>query len=563
MIIISVLAENMLKYARLELRDLPEAGVIAISGPNESGKSAIGEIICFALFGRTFSCGPDELEKIIRWGQPRCSVELSFSTADGEGYKIARFLDNEGNRSACLSRIGLMDDSIISGVEAVDEALCRLVGYDFDEFIESFYLAQREITTPHPHSQAVKAMAGLAALEAVGRDIKRETDEDRMAIADIKSRMAAMDAELEALDIQKDHLRELEAQYSALEEEQHRAERQARELESALKAWEENMPRLAAARRSRRSIGILCGLLTVGVIGSAFAAWAPGSQGQPGGFPWGMLCGLLGFMWLIALGGLAIMRGRVEGLGNAATVLAARLGAAGEGIADYETGLDEARGIADCELGRIHEQSQVRQEEMARLDAAVNAEKERLQNAADLLRRRSAAAKKIAEHRRRIAVRELAEGLLGGAGKHMSRRFNRDLRELAGRTLPLFTEGRYEHLKVDDDLNIRVFSNEKRDYMALHEISSGTQRQIMLAVRLALSQQLIDSTETGEQFIFLDEPFAFFDHERTCNSLAMLPQLSDDIAQIWVVAQEFPPGSRLDRHIECSRGFSHLPANAA
>ena len=119
MIIISISAENVLKYAKLALRDLPESGVIAISGPNESGKSAIGEIICFALFGRTFSFGADEPEKIIRWDQPRCSVDLTFSTANGEGYQIARFLDNEGNKSACLSRVGDMDVSLISGVEAV------------------------------------------------------------------------------------------------------------------------------------------------------------------------------------------------------------------------------------------------------------------------------------------------------------------------------------------------------------------------------------------------------------------------------------------------------------
>ena len=69
MIITEVQAENVLKYKHLSLENLPATGVVAISGPNESGKSSIGETICFALFGRTFSLGPDQLHKIVHWGE--------------------------------------------------------------------------------------------------------------------------------------------------------------------------------------------------------------------------------------------------------------------------------------------------------------------------------------------------------------------------------------------------------------------------------------------------------------------------------------------------------------
>jgi exonuclease SbcC len=97
-----------------------------------------------------------------------------------------------------------------------------------------------------------------------------------------------------------------------------------------------------------------------------------------------------------------------------------------------------------------------------------------------------------------------------------------------------------------------VFSSEKRDFLDLDEISSGTQRQIMLAVRLALSQKLINAAVGGRQFVFLDEPFAFFDEQRTADSLAVLPDVSPDITQIWVTSQTFPPGSRFDLEIRCA-----------
>lgn len=71
MIITSIKAENVLKYTSLDLQELPEQGLIAISGLNESGKSTVGETICFALFGRTFSLVEDDLQKIIQISRVR------------------------------------------------------------------------------------------------------------------------------------------------------------------------------------------------------------------------------------------------------------------------------------------------------------------------------------------------------------------------------------------------------------------------------------------------------------------------------------------------------------
>ncbi|MGE5154897.1 MAG: hypothetical protein ACM3ST_12895 [Bdellovibrio bacteriovorus] len=95
--------------------------------------------------------------------------------------------------------------------------------------------------------------------------------------------------------------------------------------------------------------------------------------------------------------------------------------------------------------------------------------------------------------------------------------------------------------------------------MDLDEISSGTQRQIMLAVRMALSQKLLNSVIQGPQMLFLDEPFAFFDETRTASALAILPQVSRDFTQIWVTSQTFPPDSRFDLVIACNARESHSP----
>jgi len=165
----------------------------------------------------------------------------------------------------------------------------------------------------------------------------------------------------------------------------------------------------------------------------------------------------------------------------------------------------------------------------------------------------------ISAHTEHNETRRISIELLAGASRHLSRRFNHVIQEHVGMTLPLFTENRYEHLQIEDDMTIQVFSNEKRGYLDLDEISSGTQRQIMLAVRLALSQELASRRIGSNQFLILDEPFAFFDQERTINSLAVLPELSVDLPQIFVTSQVFPEGSSFQHKIACSRDTTELP----
>ncbi len=144
--------------------------------------------------------------------------------------------------------------------------------------------------------------------------------------------------------------------------------------------------------------------------------------------------------------------------------------------------------------------------------------------------------------------------------REVSFQFNQKIRGLVSKTLPLFTDNRYEHLQIDDDLTVRAFSSEKRDFMDLEEISSGTQRQIMLAVRLALSQELVGRAVKANQFLFLDEPFAFFDQARTRSSLTVLPTLSEQLNQIWIIGQEFPEDLEFDRHIKCGREYQSIPS---
>jgi len=210
MIITHLEASNLLKYQSLSLT-IPESGMIAISGPNESGKSTIGEAICFALFGRTFSIDDEHLEKVIRWGDNHCTVTLKFKVAQAS-YELSRYLERNGSHSAKLMKEGDFDP-VARGIEQVDQYLTELLGFEYEQFVESFYLAQREITTPHPHSEAVKIMAGISPLESVSWEIEHEMAEQFDFLEDIQTESDAMDQELADLALDDSLLGQLEADH--------------------------------------------------------------------------------------------------------------------------------------------------------------------------------------------------------------------------------------------------------------------------------------------------------------------------------------------------------------
>ena len=624
MIINRIRAQNVLKYAELAI-DAAPTGLIAISGQNESGKSSIGETVCFALFGRTFSIAPDEIEKVVRWGENHCSVTLEF-TVEERAYVLSRFLDRDGNHSAKLALPGDTDQPIARGVQAVADALFPILGFEFSEFVESFYLAQREITTPHPHSQAVRIMAGVAPLEQVERQLNNEIAEREELLGELQAEWDAVDRDVQALGIQDGRLQRLE-------EERYQTETQIRDIETLVDeidagvatctANTEEIQRAEGAKGRAsflRFVVLLAALAAAAVWGLlTYAPDHPQAESLRGllaqhvpqwddsRIPWiGYAAAALGVVFLLLWIRIAGLRGRIRTLREESAQLGGPLERArgievearpardddvdgeGEGIVsvpDDDPGVyfpprpeaDEyqsLRRLLDGGEATARMASEYCQRETAwlgavsrelghqigDLDVEIDDEQARVQEAIDLADVLNGLTDKREELAERIADRHRSLELLEGAIAHLSNNFNRDVKELVGRLLPLFTDGRYEHLQIDEGLKVRVFSSEKRDFMDLDEVSSGTQRQIMLALRLALSKKLLSRTVRGRQFAFLDEPFAFFDQDRTRKALHALTNLGDDISQVWIVAQDFPDNCQVafDTTISCERGVDTL-----
>lgn len=637
MIVISVKAENVLKYQKLDLSNLPERGVIGISGYNESGKSSIGEVICFALFGRTYSLSADDLDKVIYWGQNHCDVTLEFKV-ENDHYFITRFLDKDGNHSAKLCESDSEAEPIARGVKAVSDALFEILGYEFEEFIESFYLAQREITAPHPHSLAVKIMAGVAPLEYVEAELEEEIDNKNEILFEIQTEIDTIEEEKTEMGFVEGYLIELEDSINDLEVQMVSNKNGAQALELAAERYQKNDDFIKSHRASRgrsrffRFLMFVLALLTGGswalftqkpeltesvTLLGYFNQYIP--QWQDSYIPYLAFVAMAAvFFMLIGWMKMSILNGKIKRLQKESAELAGAMEEVRAIQDDLEVGdeeeysetvLDEQETVEqnDFETAEEDEEAVVEEQPIVRpadeeyeklapqvsqvvasvtkvqdyadreihwlndllarqqqlfedMEAEVDVEMGRLKQMAHMQESIDGLQSKADALKVRRGVREQAIKLIKAASQNLSQRFNHDVRDLVADTLPLFTQQRYEHLRIDDGLNVRVFSGEKRDFMDLEEVSSGTQRQIMLALRLALSQQLMTRMVKGKQFAFLDEPFAFFDEERTIQALNALNQLDGALSQVWIVGQSFPEATAnsFAVQLDCSRDSSEL-----
>jgi DNA repair protein SbcC/Rad50 len=117
-----------------------ETGITGIIGPNGSGKSTILEAIAWALYGMPAARGTRESIKSYRAG-PRASVkvELDFELG-GHRYFVSRSLT-----SAELYLDGAAAP-IATSISGVTELLRRRLGMSHEEFFNTYFTGQKELS---------------------------------------------------------------------------------------------------------------------------------------------------------------------------------------------------------------------------------------------------------------------------------------------------------------------------------------------------------------------------------------------------------------------------------
>ena len=739
MILKHVEAQNILKYNRLHLTDLPANGQIAVAGPNEAGKTAIGETICFAVFGRTFSLGREDLFRVIRWGEYSGSASVTFTDGDGTEFTVARQIDSNRSHHAQMYQSG-ESSPVAEGVDAVDDAVRNICGFTYQSFVDSFYLAQRELEVPSAKSATVKALIGVDKLETVADDLESEISRTTKGIAVLETEIKEYNRRIAVLNIDRARLGCLETERKTKHDGASADDAQAAELsnvagaiaesETALTAaaerfvkttsgtsyaqWRKRLDHLSqhlnvaerkasaaelseessalaqtkstldslerglteygkvrdlaklygrrlafllddqplprvqdvemgrkpehngtcfAHRRAslevqidqmdrQRKITLVSAVFTVEIALLASVGWiAPGTVvggwmnavvGASGGVRSVGVLLIAIATWLVvaastaifvrslrhirryraqvdeidvetelataeievidaideapiptALKGLRCVRNDLlasavavflEGDGRMlveSTALASTL----DGFrGSAKRSLQALRGARKRLLNRAAEfrgRADDTRSEIEHIDEELAEERKRWERFEALERKVAALAAKANELRHHIVVRTVGRELIEGTCRRIYERFHPELRAFVGRILPQLTENRYEQIELDDDLRVRVYCKDKNDFVGLTELSNGTHRQLMLCVRLALSQALIASSSKSSQFIFFDEPFAFFDERRKAQAIDVLRKISPEITQVFLAAQRFDDPDSFDMYLNC------------
>ncbi len=172
-------AKNFGRYRSLTLSSLPERGLIGVVGPNESGKTTIGDIICFALFGRTSA---DKVpEEHIHWREDEMNLQIDFRDAENIPWRIEREIDRSGTYSATLQRLDEQKAEAIRGVGKVQAQVEKVLRLDFEEFTYAFFLGQKELDVSKQLAidtkrHLVDELTGVGTIERAVDQVSEELD---------------------------------------------------------------------------------------------------------------------------------------------------------------------------------------------------------------------------------------------------------------------------------------------------------------------------------------------------------------------------------------------------
>jgi len=214
LLIRSLRAEGFLKFRKLRIENFPRRALIGIVGPNESGKSSIGQLFQFALFGSTQHMVRGSITDLIHWDDDHCVVELDFEHA-GEGYRIWREMDRFGTSFARMVRIEKSGappgEEIASGALQVQREVQRRFHLGASETMHSFYLAEREsVTTPEQFRTFLDRVAGIDVLQGARRTANKALDALEIDFTGVQEEIQRNDLHIARLQPNIDKIPDLE-----------------------------------------------------------------------------------------------------------------------------------------------------------------------------------------------------------------------------------------------------------------------------------------------------------------------------------------------------------------
>lgn len=145
----------MVVLRQLETRDFKHLdvdmtfpqGILAISGPNESGKSSIFEAILFAFFGKTHKAPLGQKDRLINYDAEQLYVRLNFEI-ENTHYRVTRTIHRKRPSTAQLHKLSSSGQTslLATGVKNVDQEVNSLLnGIDLSDLLASNIVLQKDL----------------------------------------------------------------------------------------------------------------------------------------------------------------------------------------------------------------------------------------------------------------------------------------------------------------------------------------------------------------------------------------------------------------------------------
>lgn len=618
MIITDLQAENFRKYKALQLENLPAKGLIALNGNNESGKSSIGDAICFVLFGRTDKLTGEHIGKLVRWGEEAVKITLSFHHQD-KHYRLTRMADTSGVQTASLWSVD-QGITLADSTEEVANSVKQILGYGYPAFIRTFYWSQKVDEDNKADTDSLQAMAGVKTYIRLDTELRREQTQDAQFKKELEQQLTVANEQISKIEIDQDYLPELLEVRETLEERQQSSLALTGNINNVRESYTENHGLFHRFSSWSRKIGWLTTLGIILLILALLAwavitflpellasVWPTANESQEGlgrGLLWGgviiaILTSLLMiYDWHIDRNRLRPLREQSVVLANALKggseqlnsgineLIGAKpeqylskrslladtgngtkkwqsdsvyLQSLSEKVSTYEADPLDTIAAADGVSMALDEQNTSFSSYMTAVDGDVEQERKRVNQHMALTTQIQEGQSQLKTCNRRMLLKQKGLEMIHRASRHSIKNFNKIVHARCSNLLSEFTQSNYKNLEIDNNFVPRVLSEDKGDYLEFDEISAGTQRQIALAMRMSLASTLAASSDARGQFIFLDEPFAFFDPERTTSTINSMTSATDgQLSQVWVTVQEIPPGLNAALTIDCHQRTPEL-----
>ncbi len=202
-------------------------GILAISGPNESGKSSIFEAILFALFGRTHKAPMGQKDRLINYDAEKTFVRLVFEL-EGTNYRITRQI-HSGTRpsQAQLHKIDSSGQASIlaTGVTNVDKEISTLLnGISLADLLASNIVLQKDLDRlaqmpKMERRHVINAMMGRECFSRVDdklalelRPLRKTLEPEQKALEQLRHRKEDFEKHTEEYKTKQQVLTKLEQQ---------------------------------------------------------------------------------------------------------------------------------------------------------------------------------------------------------------------------------------------------------------------------------------------------------------------------------------------------------------